>query len=118
VRWVGWRLVEFNGERDHVHLLITLPPNLELSRLVNNRKTASSRRLRNEFADELRAYDWKPFYGVVPPGLYPAAVLRSRSSGSTSSSRNDQGKRASRAGILHLQPGRCAPLAGALDALL
>jgi putative transposase len=61
-RYAGWggALVELNGERDHVHLLITLPPNRDLSRFVTNRKTASSRSVRNEFADELRAYDWMP----------------------------------------------------------
>jgi len=31
----GWggSLLEFNGEADHVHLLVALPPNLDLSRL-------------------------------------------------------------------------------------
>ena len=27
---------EVNGEADHVHLLVSLPPNLDLSRFVNN----------------------------------------------------------------------------------
>ena len=38
----GGRLVELNGEPDHVHLLVSLPPNLDLSRFVNNLKTTSS----------------------------------------------------------------------------
>ena len=39
-RCTGWggNLLEFNGEADHVHLLIALPPNLDLSRFVNNLK--------------------------------------------------------------------------------
>ena len=36
-------LLGFNGEADHVHLLVALPPNLDLSRFVNNLKTTSSR---------------------------------------------------------------------------
>ena len=44
-----WRcsLLEFGGEADHVHLLFEAHPALDLSQLVNNLKTASSRRLRN-----------------------------------------------------------------------
>jgi putative transposase len=36
---------------DHVHLLLELPPNLDLSVFVNNLKTTSSRLLPKEFAD-------------------------------------------------------------------
>ena len=54
-RCTGWGLLEFNGEADHVHLLVALPPNLDLSRFVNNLKTTSSRLLRKEFADRLKA---------------------------------------------------------------
>lgn len=32
------RLEEFNGETDHVHLLVSFPPTVELSRLVNSLK--------------------------------------------------------------------------------
>ncbi|GII20403.1 hypothetical protein Ppa05_71290 [Planomonospora parontospora subsp. antibiotica] len=42
-------LVEFNGESDHVHLLVHFPPKVALSRLVNSLKGVSSRRLRTEF---------------------------------------------------------------------
>ena len=31
-------LVEFDGEKDHVHLLITYPPKVSVSRLVNSLK--------------------------------------------------------------------------------
>ena len=36
-------LVEFNGEGDHVHLLVNYPPKVCLSRLVNSLKGVSSR---------------------------------------------------------------------------
>ena len=38
----GGELMEFNGEADHVHALVSLPPNPDLSRFVNNLKTTSS----------------------------------------------------------------------------
>lgn len=70
-----WRceLVEFNGEADHVHLLIRAHPALTLSSLVGNIKTVTSRRIRAEFAEHLRPYYWKPMlwskaYAVVTVG--------------------------------------------------
>ena len=39
-------LVEMNGEADHVHLLISYPPMLAVSVIVNNLKSVSSRMLR------------------------------------------------------------------------
>jgi putative transposase len=41
-------LKEFNGEDDHVHLLVHYPPKVQLSKLVNSLKGVSSRRLRQE----------------------------------------------------------------------
>lgn len=39
-------LVEFDGEANHVHLLVNFPPKVAVSRLVNSLKGVSSRRLR------------------------------------------------------------------------
>jgi putative transposase len=39
-------LVEMDGEGDHVHLLVSYPPKLAVSVLVNNLKSVSSRRIR------------------------------------------------------------------------
>ena len=39
-------LVEMNGEADHVHFLISYPPRLAVSVMVNNLKSVSSRMLR------------------------------------------------------------------------
>lgn len=57
-KWEG-RLVEFNGERDHVHLLLQYTPQTEPSKLINNLKTVSSRYLRKEFATEVERVYWK-----------------------------------------------------------
>lgn len=52
-------LKECNGESDHVHMLIQYPPTVQLSKLVNNLKSVTSRRMRNEFLD-LRGNYTKP----------------------------------------------------------
>ncbi|MBX6389001.1 MAG: IS200/IS605 family transposase [Frankia sp.] len=51
-------LVEFNGEPDHVHLLVNFPPKVAVSRLVNSLKGVSSRRMRQEFPELARHY-WR-----------------------------------------------------------
>ena len=45
-------LVEFNGEANHVHLLVTFPPKVAVSHLVNSLKGVSSRYMRREFRVE------------------------------------------------------------------
>ena len=41
-------LVEMDGEKDHVHLLVTYPPKVSISRLVNSLKGVSSRLVRKK----------------------------------------------------------------------
>lgn len=72
-------LKEFNGERDHVHLLVEYPPTVQLSKLVNSLKGVTSRKVRQEFpalqkkiADAL----WSPSYFVGSVGGAPISVLK------------------------------------------
>jgi len=51
-------LTEFNGEPDHVHLLIDLHPDNNISDLVASLKSASSRILRQEFKEEIEKVYW------------------------------------------------------------
>ena len=51
-------LIEFGGESDHVHLLFETHPSVELSKLVNNIKTVTSRRLRSEYKEHLSQFYW------------------------------------------------------------
>lgn len=79
-KW-GCELLEANGEPDHMHLLISAPPTVALSKLVNNLKTVSSRLLRKEFAKHLaRVYRkpvlWHRAYFVVTCGGAPLSVIR------------------------------------------
>ncbi|NEP46716.1 MAG: IS200/IS605 family transposase [Okeania sp. SIO2H7] len=58
VKW-ECKLIEFNGEENHVHILFQYHPNVMLSKLVNNVKTVTSRRLRKEFAEQINVIYWK-----------------------------------------------------------
>lgn len=74
-------LEEFGGEADHVHLMLGMHPNIMPSRLVNNLKTVTSRLLRKEFADHLKAYYWKPVlwtraYCLISDGGAPLEILQ------------------------------------------
>ncbi len=51
-------LIEFGGEADHVHTLLETHPSVDLSKLVNNIKTVTSRRLRSEYSDHLSKFYW------------------------------------------------------------
>lgn len=52
-------LVEFNGEQDHIHMLINFPPKVAISKLVNSLKGVSSRKMKIYFP-ELHKPAWKP----------------------------------------------------------
>ncbi len=56
-------VIEFNGEEDHVHLLIDYNPKVQISKLVNNLKTVSSRLIRKEFAEHINKFYYKPVFG-------------------------------------------------------
>jgi len=50
---LGATLAEFNGQEDHVHLLVQYPPKVAPSHLVNSLKGLSSRRLRQDFIGKI-----------------------------------------------------------------
>lgn len=78
-----WRcsLLEFGWEPDHVHMLIECHPTMDLSVLINNLKTVSSRKLRQTFADHFSVYYSKPVlwnrsYFVATVGDVSIDVIR------------------------------------------
>jgi putative transposase len=78
---LGAELREFNGETDHVHLLVRYPPSLALSTLVNSLKGVSSRRLRQEFFTHIRRYlwgnhFWSPSYFAGSCGGAPLSIVK------------------------------------------
>jgi putative transposase len=73
----GAALIEFNGEDDHVHLLIEYPPTVQLSKLVNSLKGVSSRRLRQRFRIRThRDHLWSPSYFAASCGGAPLSIIR------------------------------------------
>jgi len=79
-RW-DVKLVEFNGELDHVHLLISAHPSMDLSKFINSIKTVSSRLIRKEYKDYLAPFYWKPLfwsraYCLVTTGVAPLDVVK------------------------------------------
>lgn len=68
----GCELAEFSGEAEHVHLLVSFPPTVAISRLVNSLKDVSSRRLRREFPG-LRRHYWRA--KRLWTGPYPAGSV-------------------------------------------
>jgi putative transposase len=74
-------LVEFNGENNHVHLLVNFPPKVALSKLVNSLKGVSSRRLRQEYPELVRHYWraqrlWSGSYFAGSVGGAPLSIVK------------------------------------------
>ena len=73
-------LVEFDGERDHVHLLVNYHPKVSISKLVNSLKGVTSRKLK-QFHPEIQKYYfknqlWSPSYFAGSCGGAPIEVVR------------------------------------------
>ena len=73
-------LTEFNGEDDHVHLLINYPPKVAVSNLVNSLKGVSSRHLRKEFPEiKNKLWGgslWSPSYFASSCGGAPLEIIK------------------------------------------
>ena len=73
-------LVEFDGEKYHVHLLITYPPKVSISRLVNSLKGVLSRLIRKKKYRSIRsqlwaAALWAPSYFATSCGGAPISII-------------------------------------------
>ena len=74
-------LVEFDGEDDHVHLLVHYPPKVSVSALVNSLKGVSSRLIRKKKYPRIQkklwgGSLWSPSYFAGSCGGAPIAVIR------------------------------------------
>lgn len=71
------RVIEVETMPDHVHLLVELPPQVAVSKLVQILKGRSSRRLRQEFPHLARMKClWSPSWFVSTVGGAPLEVVR------------------------------------------
>ena len=74
-------LVEFDGEDDHVHLLVNYPPKVAVSKLVNSLKGVSSYLIRKKkhpsiFKKLWGGALWSPSYFAGSCGGAPIAIIR------------------------------------------
>ncbi len=73
-------LEEMNGERDHVHLLVSYPPKVALSNLVNRLKGVSSRKLYQYDKDIQKIYwkggVWSSSYFAASCGGAPLELIK------------------------------------------
>jgi putative transposase len=73
-------LAAFEGEDNHVHLLINYPPQIQLSKLVNSLKGVSSRMLRKQMPSIANCYYkdvlWSPSYFAASCGGAPLSVIK------------------------------------------
>ena len=76
------KLIEFNGEKDHVHLLVLYPPRVSIASLVNSLKGVSSRMLRKNFDVFKKVYWgenvalWSRSYFAASVGGAPIEILK------------------------------------------
>ena len=74
-------LVEFDGEGDHVHLLVKYPPKVAISKLVNSLKGVSSRLIRKKEYPSIQnalwgGSLWSPSYFAGACGGAPLATIK------------------------------------------
>ena len=73
-------LTAFEGEDNHVHLLVNYPPQVQLSKLVNSLKGVSSRMLRRQMPEIAKRYYkdvlWSPSYFAASCGGAPLSVIK------------------------------------------
>lgn len=66
-------LLEFGGEDDHIHMMISIHPKVAVSNLVSKLKGKSSYMLRREYWDRIKTmlwgnHFWSPSYCIVSCG--------------------------------------------------
>lgn len=73
-------LIEFNGEDDHVHLLVHYPPKISIAKLVNSLKGVSSRILKLHHPEVANRYYkgalWSPSYFAASCGGAPLDIIK------------------------------------------
>ena len=75
------QLVDFDGENDHVHLLVHYPPKVSISKLVNSLKGVSSRMIRKKNYPSIHeklwgGALWSPSYFAGSCGGAPITIIR------------------------------------------
>ena len=77
-RKMNFKVLEFNGEGEHVHALIECPPKLSVSQIVNSLKGVSSRAYGKAGYSKPKNGQalWSPSYFAISIGGAPIEVLK------------------------------------------
>lgn len=76
------KLISFNSEEDHCHLLVDMYPDVAPSKLVNTLKTVSSRLIRRDYGEHLKRFYynkpvlWTGAYCIISTGGAPLEVIK------------------------------------------
>lgn len=69
-------IIAINTYLDHIHILFEAHPQVQLSKLVNNFKTVSSRLIRKEFSEQLKPYFWSSSYFICTVSEKSEAIVK------------------------------------------
>ncbi|MEM7555923.1 MAG: IS200/IS605 family transposase [Cyanobacteria bacterium P01_A01_bin.84] len=75
-------LIEFNGEADHIHILLDFHPKNSIAAVVGSLKSSTARMLKKEFPEEVKKYYWSKVsfwsnsYYVASCGGAPIETLK------------------------------------------
>jgi len=74
---MNFKILEFNGESDHIHVAIEYPPKLSVSQIVNHLKGVSSRLYGAAgYKKPHKTSLWSPSYFVASVGGAPLQTLK------------------------------------------
>jgi len=73
-------LLEWNHDKDHVHIMFKAQPNSELSKFINAYKSASSRLIKKDFPEVRqklwKEYFWSQSFCLLTTGEAPIEVIK------------------------------------------
>jgi len=73
-------LLEWNHDKDHIHILFKAHPNTEISKFINAYKSASSRLIKKEFPvirkQLWKEYFWSRNFCLITKGGVPIEVIK------------------------------------------
>lgn len=77
----GAEIEDIAHEEDHVHILMSVPPQVCLSEMINSMKSTSSRIVRRDHKEYLNRFYWKPYfwsrsYLILSSGGAPIEVIK------------------------------------------
>jgi len=77
----GYGIIEYNMQRDHIHMVMIIPPRYAVSDVVRRIKGMTASRLRKMFSWLLKVYwkeniVWSPGYFVSTVGIDEKKILK------------------------------------------